>query len=71
MLGIVITKHPSLPLTIFNYSHVKTPHDSLIGLECRGLVLNSKTWDVVAKPMNRFFNWGEVEIDKAAHPEFH
>jgi len=67
-LGIKVTKHPNLPLMIFNYDHVLTPHDSLIGLECRGLVLETETWNVVAKPMYRFFNWGEVEIQGAAHP---
>ena len=66
-LGIKITKHPNLPLMIFNYDHLFTPHDSLIGLECRGIVLEVDTWKIVAKPMYRFFNWGEVEILGAPH----
>ena len=69
-LGIKATKHPNLPLIIFNYEHVSTPHDSLIGLECRGLVLKSIDWKVVAKPMNRFFNWGEIDIQNSPHPNF-
>lgn len=67
-LGLTLTFHPELPLVIFNYSHVNTPHDSLIGLECRGLVLEKDTWNVVAKPMNRFFNWGEIDLEGAPHP---
>lgn len=67
-LGINITLHPDLPLAIFNYDHVKTPHDSLIALECRGLTLERDTWNIVAKPMNRFFNWEEVDIPGAKHP---
>lgn len=66
-LGLNITIHKELPLMIFNYDHIKTPHDTLIGLECRGLVLEKDTWNVVAKPMNRFFNWEEVDVPGAAH----
>jgi len=69
-LGIYTTRHPELPLVIFNYDHVKTPHDSLLGLECRGLVLEKDTWNIVAKPMNRFFNWEEIDIEAALHPNF-
>ena len=69
-LGIKVTRHPKLKLIIFNYDHLTTPHDSLIGLECRGLVLEETTWRVVAKPMNRFFNWGEINLKYAPHPNF-
>jgi hypothetical protein len=69
-LGIRITRHSDLPLMIFNYDHVATPHDSLIGAECRGLVLEIDTWKVVAKPMYRFFNWNEIDISGALNPNF-
>ena len=67
-LVINVTIHPDLPLVIFNYDHAKTPHDSLIGMECRGLVLEKDTWNIVAKPMTRFFNWDEVDVPGAKYP---
>jgi len=71
-LGIKITYHPTLPLVIFNYDIINTPRKSLIGLECRGLVLenNENTWNVVAKPFYRFFNYDEIAIKDALHANF-
>ena len=54
--------HPSLDLTIYNYSQ-KTQYDKMWNeetLSCRGLVLNSKG-NVVARPFKKFFNLSEVE----------
>ena len=64
-LGIKTKAHPTLPLVIFNYDHILTPHDNIIGVECRGLVLEYKTWNIVAKPMYRFYNWGELSVPDA------
>jgi RNA ligase len=55
--------HPELPLTIWNYSqtvqynnlwdyHVLIP-------QCRGLVTDNETGEVVARPFKKFFNWEE------------
>jgi RNA ligase len=54
--------HPSLDLTIYNYSQ-KTQYEknwTEENLSCRGLVLNSKG-EVVARPFKKFFNLSEVE----------
>jgi len=54
--------HPSLDLTIYNYSQ-KTQYDKMWNeetLSCRGLVLDSKG-NVVARPFKKFFNLSEVE----------
>jgi hypothetical protein len=59
-LGIGATHHDALPLVILNYSQIDSPKTHEIVRECRGLVLNKENWSIVAKPMNRFFNWGEV-----------
>lgn len=49
--------HPSLPLTIWNYSE-KVQYENLWNetlLMCRGLVTND-TGDIVARPFSKFFN---------------
>jgi RNA ligase len=52
--------HPTLDLTIWNYSP-KVQYEKLwdeITLQCRGLVTNSKG-EVVARPFKKFFNYEE------------
>jgi RNA ligase len=54
--------HPSLDLTIYNYSQ-KTQYEKMWNeetLSCRGLVLDSKG-NIVARPFKKFFNLSEVE----------
>jgi tRNA splicing ligase len=46
-------------LVILNYSQIDSPKHSPITKECRGLVLNTQTYEVVAKGFSRFFNYGE------------
>lgn len=58
-LGITNVKHDSLPLVILNYSQIDSPKTHPIVRECRGLVLNSSDFSLVAKSFNRFYNWGE------------
>ena len=59
-LGIMATHHDVLPLVILNYNQIESPKTHSIVRECRGLVLNKEDWSIVAKSMDRFFNWGEV-----------
>jgi hypothetical protein len=57
-LGIGAFHHPSLPLVGLKYqSHAPRAHPLV--KECRGLVLEAGSWDVVAKPFDRFYNAGE------------
>jgi RNA ligase len=52
--------HPTLDLTIWNYSP-KVQYERLwddITIQCRGLVTNSKG-DIVARPFKKFFNYEE------------
>jgi RNA ligase len=54
--------HPTLPLTIWNYSE-KVQYENLwdeITLMCRGLVTNNEG-DIIARPFKKFFN---IEEDK-------
>lgn len=53
--------HESLPLVILNYDQLESPKTDPIVSECRGLVLELGTWNLVARAFPRFFNWGEVQ----------
>lgn len=55
-----ITNNRKESRVIFNYDQIESPKTHPIVQECRGLVLEDKTWNIVAKSFNRFFNWGEV-----------
>lgn len=58
-LGIKAIAHPTLPLVILNYNQIESPKRNSIVRECRGLVLEVGTWNVVARSFQRFFNFGE------------
>lgn len=65
--------HPTLPLAILNYSE-KAAYDSVWNeatLQCRGLIYNTDTDEVVARPFRKFFNHGQMgapqlDLDAAA-----
>jgi RNA ligase len=64
---IISQVHPTLPLTIYNYSQstqFERKWDE-ITLACRGLVLD-ENGTIVARPFKKFFNWEEIKD----HPEF-
>lgn len=64
--GIRVYRHPELPLVGLKYSQIDSSKYDPIVRECRGLVLEDKTWKVVAKPFHRFYNVGEdVDAFKA------
>lgn len=58
-LGIKVYEHPVLPLIGLKYSQIDSPKTNPIVRDCRGIVLEKYSWDVVAKPFRRFFNYGE------------
>lgn len=60
-LGIKVCLHETLPLAILNYSQIDSPKSHPIVIECRGLILETGTWDIVARSFDRFFNLGECE----------
>ena len=60
---LVTQKHPTLPLSIYNYSQ-KTQYDGHwdeVTLACRGLIVDSSTGQVIVRPFPKFFNYEEVE----------
>lgn len=60
-LSIRYYEHPELPLVGFKYCQIDSPRFHNIVRECRGLVLEKDTWNIVGKAFNRFFNVGELE----------
>ncbi len=69
--GLIVTQtHPTLPLTIYNYSRECQYNGNWdrYTLACRGLILDNEG-NVIAKPFPKFFNWEEIKDDKYAHCE--
>ena len=63
--------HPTLDLTIWNYSP-KVQYERLwdgITVQCRGLVTNSKG-EIVAKPFKKFFNYEEHKPEEIPNEYF-
>jgi RNA ligase len=54
-------KHPTLPLTILNYTDKATYEQrwNAVTRHCRGLIVNHVTDEVVARGPAKFFNYGE------------
>lgn len=63
-LSLVRVDHPD-GRTILNYSQIDSPKYDPIVRECRGLVIDRNTNEVVARAFDRFYNYGEyIEGDK-------
>lgn len=56
---LIVKKHPYFPLLQLSYSQTESQMASPVVQECRGLILESGTWNVVALPFQKFFNYGE------------
>jgi RNA ligase len=70
--GLVVKQnHPTLPLSIYNYSRT-TQYDGMwddITLNCRGLVLDLEG-NVIAKPFPKFFNYEEHKPEDIPNENF-
>jgi RNA ligase len=63
---VVVNDHPSLPLSIYNYSR-KTQYDSKwddVTLQCRGLIVDKSTGKILVRPFKKFFNYEELAGSK-------
>lgn len=62
---IGITKHPSLPMAILTYDALEAHKAKMswhpIVRECRSLVIELGTWEVISKSFTRFPNLGEYD----------
>jgi hypothetical protein len=49
-------------LVQFKYDQIESDLSSLLVRQCRGLILDEKdNWEIVARPFDKFFNYGESE----------
>lgn len=57
--------HPSAPLAVLNYTEEATfnRYWNVITRTCRGLIYNTDSDEVVARPFPKFFNYGEEDVD--------
>ena len=51
-------------LVMFKYSQVDSDMSNQLVQECRGLILNEDTFEIVSYPFNKFFNFGESNAAK-------
>lgn len=53
--------HPTLPLTIWNYSQTTQYAGKWddVTLMCRGLITDNESGEIVGRPFKKFFNWEE------------
>jgi RNA ligase len=60
---VTARRHPSLPLTIYNYSPAVqySQRWDEITLTCRGLILDDD-FNIIARPWRKFFNLGQVDL---------
>lgn len=56
---IEVHEYSEKGICVLNYSMIDSPRFNLIADSCRGLILKMDTWDIVAYPFDRFFNWQE------------
>jgi RNA ligase len=62
---VIKQSHPTLPLSIYNYSQA-TQYEKKwdeITLACRGLIVDDSTGEVIIKSFPKFFNYEEVAED--------
>jgi len=59
--AVTAKRHPKYNnLVLFKYSQIDSPFADPMVRECRGVILDeSKNWEVVARPFDKFFNYGE------------
>jgi RNA ligase len=60
--------HPTLPLTIWNYTE-KVQYEGLwdeVTLKCRGLITENTSGKIIIQPFSKFFNYAKHSIEFGA-----
>lgn len=60
-----LNQSPDQTLTIYNYTN-KTMFDGVwndVTRQCRGLIVDSNTDEIVSRPFRKFFNWNQLDPD--------
>lgn len=61
--GIKVKDYPFEKLVVLNYDQINSPKMEPVVQECRGLILDYAL-NIICRPFDRFFNYGEAETDK-------
>ena len=61
--SIKVKEYPEHNIAVLNYNQIDSPKYHPIVMECRGLIINTKTLTVVSRTFQRFFNLNENEND--------
>ena len=67
--GVKVKDYPEHELVVLNYDQINSPKMEPVVQECRGLILDYAL-NVVCRPFDRFFNYGEAETDKMDLTEY-
>lgn len=59
-LGIKVKDYPEHNLVVLNYCQIDSPKTHPVVRECRGLILQKDTLQILCRPFDRFFNAGEA-----------
>ncbi len=59
-LGIKIKPYEDFGIVVLNYSQIDSPKTHPVVMECRGLILDSETFQPLCRTFKRFFNFGEA-----------
>ena len=63
---VQVQHHNEFPLDIYNYTRA-TVHDNWwneITSKCRGVIINRETGDIVARPFEKFHNYGSETVEQ-------
>jgi T4 RnlA family RNA ligase len=61
--GIKVKDYPEQGIVVLNYDQIESPKMDPVVVECRGLILDYNL-NVLCRPFDRFFNYGEAFTDK-------
>lgn len=59
--AIKINDYPDQGIILLNYNSFDSPKKHPIVIECRSLILDRETFEVISRKFDRFFNFGEFE----------
>jgi len=60
--AIKVTEDEELGLSLFKYNQIESDFNIPMVRECRGIILETGTWEIVCHPFHKFGNFGESYV---------
>ena len=60
--AIKVTEDEKLGLSLFKYNQIDSDFNIPMVRECRGIILETSTWNIVCHPFHKFGNYGESYV---------